>query len=215
MQSGSSTLVDNPPAPFYDYALGVSSSAKEQGYHADEPMNLPNSLTILRILLVPLFVGFLLYDRYDYSLGVLLLAGLTDGLDGTIARVANQRTRLGAFLDPLADKLLLTSGFVTLSILHLVPLWTAILVVSRDLILMTGTLLVQLTESHVDISPTLLGKGTTLFQLSYILLVVILASRQMDLRLIQPLLYLVVALTLVSGFHYLYRGFVHLSAGQA
>src|SRR6059036_2413832 len=178
-------------------------------------MNLPNSLTILRILLVPLFVGFLLYDRYDYSLAVLVLAGLTDGLDGTIARVANQRTRLGAFLDPLADKLLLTSGFVTLSILHLVPLWTAILVVSRDLILMTGTLLVQLTESRVDISPTLLGKGTTLFQLSYILLVVILASRQMDLRIIQPLLYLVVALTLLSGFHYLYRGFVHLSAGEA
>lgn len=178
-------------------------------------LNLPNSLTILRILLVPLFVGFLLYERYDYSLSVLLLAGLTDGLDGTIARVANQRTRLGTFLDPLADKLLLTSGFVTLSILHLVPLWTAILVVSRDLILMTGTLLVQLTESRVDISPTLLGKGTTLFQLSYILLVVILASRQMDLRLIQPLLYLVMALTLMSGFHYLYRGFVHLGAGEA
>lgn len=215
MQSGSSTLVDNPPAPFYDDALGLSASATEPDCHADEPMNLPNSLTILRILLVPLFVGFLLYDRYDYSLGVLLLAGLTDGLDGTIARVANQRTRLGAFLDPLADKLLLTSGFVTLSILHLVPLWTAILVVSRDLILMTGALLVQLTESRVDISPTLLGKGTTLFQLSYILLVVVLASRQMDLRIIQPLLYLVVALTLMSGFHYLYRGFVHLSAGEA
>ena len=215
MQSASSTLVDNPPAPFYDYALGLNASAREHGCHADESMNLPNSLTILRILLVPLFVGFLLYDRYDYSLAVLLLAGLTDGLDGTIARVANQRTRLGAFLDPLADKLLLTSGFVTLSILHLVPLWTAILVVSRDLILMTGTLLVQLTESRVDISPTLLGKGTTLFQLSYILLVVILASRQMDLRIIQPLLYLVVALTLLSGFHYLYRGFVHLSAGEA
>ena len=215
MQSASSTLVDNPPAPSYDDALSLIASPREQGCHTDEPMNLPNSLTILRILLVPLFVGFLLYERYDYSLGVLLLAGLTDGLDGTIARVANQRTRLGAFLDPLADKLLLTSGFVTLSILHLVPLWTAILVVSRDLILMTGTLLVQLTESRVDISPTLLGKGTTVFQLAYILLVVILASRHMDLRLIQPLLYLTVALTLVSGFHYLYRGFVHLSAGEA
>lgn len=177
-------------------------------------MNLPNSLTILRILLIPVFIGFLLYERYEYSLAVLLLAGLTDGLDGTIARVANQRTRLGAYLDPLADKLLLTSGFVTLSVLHLVPSWIAIVVVSRDMILMTGTLLARLTESHLDISPTLLGKGTTLVQLSYLILVVVLTSRQMDLRLIQPLLYLMVCVTVMSGFHYLYRGVTHLSTGE-
>ncbi len=177
-------------------------------------MNLPNSLTILRILLIPVFIGFLLYERYEYSLAVLLLAGLTDGLDGTIARVANQRTRLGAYLDPLADKLLLTSGFVTLSVLHLVPSWIAIVVVSRDMMLMTGTVLARLTESQLDISPTLLGKGTTLVQLSYLILVVVLTSRQMDLRLIQPLLYLMVCVTVMSGFHYLYRGVTHLSTGE-
>lgn len=177
-------------------------------------MNLPNSLTILRILLIPVFIGFLLYERYEYSLAVLLLAGLTDGLDGTIARVANQRTRLGAYLDPVADKLLLTSGFVTLSVLHLAPSWIAIVVVSRDMILMTGTLLARLTESQLDISPTLLGKGTTLVQLSYLILVVVLTSRQMDLRLIQPLLYLMVCVTVMSGFHYLYRGFTRLSTGE-
>jgi len=177
-------------------------------------MNLPNSLTILRILLIPVFIGFLLYERYEYSLAVLLLAGLTDGLDGTIARVANQRTRLGAYLDPLADKLLLTSGFVTLSVLHLVPSWIAIVVVSRDMMLMTGTLLARLTESQLDISPTLLGKGTTLVQLSYLILVVVLTARQMDLMLIQPLLYLMVCVTVMSGFHYLYRGFTRLSTGE-
>ncbi|OLB57538.1 MAG: CDP-alcohol phosphatidyltransferase family protein [Nitrospirae bacterium] len=177
-------------------------------------MNLPNSLTILRILLIPVFIGFLLYERYEYSLAVLLLAGLTDGLDGTIARVANQRTRLGAYLDPVADKLLLTSGFVTLSVLHLVPSWIAIVVVSRDMMLMTGTLLARLTESQLDISPTLLGKGTTLVQLSYLILVVVLTSRQMDLSLIQPLLYLMVCVTVMSGFHYLYRGFTRLSTGE-
>jgi len=177
-------------------------------------MNLPNSLTILRILLIPVFIGFLLYERYEYSLAVLLLTGLTDGLDGTIARVANQRTRLGAYLDPVADKLLLTSGFVTLSVLHLVPSWIAIVVVSRDMMLMTGTLLARLTESQLDISPTLLGKGTTLVQLSYLILVVVLTSRQMDLSLIQPLLYLMVCVTVMSGFHYLYRGFTRLSTGE-
>jgi cardiolipin synthase len=177
-------------------------------------MNLPNSLTILRILLIPFFIGFLLYEQYEYALGTLLLAGLTDSLDGTIARVANQRTRLGAYLDPLADKLLLTSAFVTLSVLHLVPLWIAIIVVSRDTMLIAGTLLARLTELRVDLSPTLLGKGTTLFQLVYIILVVVLVSRQMDLRLLQPLLYLMVSLTVLSGFHYLYRGYTRLSTSE-
>ncbi|WP_447973462.1 CDP-alcohol phosphatidyltransferase family protein [Nitrospira sp. Kam-Ns4a] len=182
---------------------------------AASALNVPNSLTLLRILLIPVFIGLLVYQRYDYALGVLLAAGLTDALDGTIARVANQRTRLGAYLDPLADKLLLTSGFITLSVLHLVPLWIVILVVSRDLILMTGTLLVRLTDSPVDLSPTLLGKGTTLFQLSYLLLVVALTSRQMDVRLLEPLLLLTAGLTLASGLHYLYRGFTQLSVGEA
>jgi cardiolipin synthase len=188
---------------------------RERPGRVGDAMNLPNSLTILRILLIPVFIGFLIYERYESSLAVLLLAGLTDGLDGTIARVANQRTRLGAYLDPLADKLLLTSGFITLSVLHLVPSWIAIVVVSRDMMLMTGTLLARLTESHLDISPTLLGKGTTLFQLSYLILVVVLTSRQMDLVFLQPLLYLMVCLTITSGFHYLYRGFTHLSTGEA
>jgi cardiolipin synthase len=178
-------------------------------------LNVPNSLTVLRILLIPLFVGFLVYERYDYALATLLVAALTDGLDGTIARVANQRTRLGAYLDPLADKLLLTSGFLALAILHLVPLWVAILIVSRDFILLTGTLLARLTESRVDISPTLLGKGTTLLQLAYLLLVVLLASRGMDLTLLHPLLYVMVGVTMLSGLHYLYRGVMHVSAGEA
>ena len=177
-------------------------------------MNVPNSLTVLRILLVPVFVAFLLSGRYEYALATFLLAGITDGLDGTIARVANQRTALGAYLDPLADKLLLTSAFVTLAFLGLVPLWIAILVVFRDLCLMAATLLAKYTESRVDISPSLLGKGTTVFQLLYIILVVILTSRHMDLHLIQPLLYLVVGFTILSGLHYLYRGVTRVSPNQ-
>ena len=173
-------------------------------------MNVPNSLTILRILLIPVFIGLLVYGRYDGALAVLIVAGITDGLDGTIARAANQRTRLGSYLDPLADKLLLTSGFLTLSILHVIPVWISIVVVSRDLILVSGALLVRLTDSTVDLSPTALGKGTTFIQLAYIVVVVVLTSREIDLRLIQPFLYVMVALTVVSGLHYLYRGFSYL-----
>ena len=121
-------------------------------------MNIPNSLTILRILLIPVYVGLLIYERFNGAMIVLLVAGVTDALDGTIARAANQRTRLGAFLDPLADKLPLTSGFVTLSAIHLIPSWVTILVVSRDAMLLLGTA-AQFTESNIDIAPTFSERG--------------------------------------------------------
>jgi len=178
-------------------------------------MNVPNSLTIFRILLIPVFISLLVYEEYSYALGALLIAGITDALDGTIARVANQRTELGAYLDPLADKLLLTAGFVTLAVLHLIPLWIVIVIVSRDIILLTGTVLVHLTQSPVQIAPTMLGKATTVAQLGYLLLVVILCARGTDLILAQPALYLMVALTTASGIHYLYRGLTELNAAQA
>ena len=170
-------------------------------------MNIPNSLTIFRILLIPVYIGLLVYEQFDEALIVLLVAGITDALDGTIARAANQRTRLGAFLDPLADKLLLTSGFVTLSSIHLIPSWVTIVVVSRDAMLLLGTAVAQFTESPIDITPTFLGKGTTFLQLTYILLVIFLSSRHMELDMLSPLLFGMVAFTICSGCHYLYRGY--------
>ena len=122
-------------------------------------MNIPNSLTILRILLIPCYIGLLIYGRFDQALIVLLVAGLTDALDGAIARMKNQHTRLGAVLDPLADKLLLTSGFITLSLIHLIPLWVTILVVSRDVILMLGTAVAHFTDYSRGSYPHLLGQG--------------------------------------------------------
>lgn len=107
-------------------------------------MNVPNSLTMLRILLIPVYVGLLNYEQFDCALAVLFVAGLTDALDGIIARVADQRTRLGEVLDPLADKLMLTTGFITLSVMHSVPLWLTILVASRDLMLMLGAAVAHL-----------------------------------------------------------------------
>jgi len=88
------------------------------------PLNIPNSLTILRILLIPVIVGFLVYGYYDYALITLIVAMITDALDGTIARLANQKTQFGAYLDPLADKLLLMTTFITFSLLSLVPVWS-------------------------------------------------------------------------------------------
>ncbi|MCA9472307.1 MAG: CDP-alcohol phosphatidyltransferase family protein [Nitrospirales bacterium] len=175
------------------------------------PINIPNSLTVLRILLVPVFVGLLVYEHYDHALLVLIIAAITDGLDGAIARMANQQTRIGAYLDPLADKLLLMSSFLTLAILHLVPVWAVIMVVSRDVILLSGTLLARLTESSIDITPTALGKGTTLVQFVYITMVVLMTTGYVQDHTIQPVLGLMATLTVASGTHYLYRGIKSLN----
>lgn len=170
-------------------------------------MNIPNSLTILRILLIPVFIGFMTYRQYGYALAALLCAGVTDALDGLVARMTNQQTRLGEILDPLADKLLLTSAFLTLAALRLVPSWVVILVVSRDVILMLGTVVAHVTNVSIDIRPTVLGKGTTLCQLTYVLLVVAMIWRGVKIGALLPLLVVMVLFTLASGFHYLYRGY--------
>lgn len=169
-------------------------------------MNLPNSLTFLRILLIPLFVGLLMYGRYGWALVTLMVAGITDVLDGVIARMANQRTKLGAYLDPLADKLLLTSAFVTLSVLHFVPGWVAIVVLSRDLILVAGTLLLHVMEIPIEVVPSSLGKLTTLLQLSYLIVALVLVYYQQDVGMLLPLLALMVTLTVISGLQYVYQG---------
>ena len=175
------------------------------------PLNIPNSLTILRILLIPLIVGLLVYEHVEYALVTLVIAALTDALDGTIARLANQKTPFGAYLDPLADKLLLMTTFVTLSLLDMVPVWSVILVVSRDAILLTGTLLAHLTDTAIDASPTLLGKATTLFQASYIILVLASIARGFDPVLLFPLLLTMSLLTVLSGLHYILRGVKRLN----
>lgn len=169
------------------------------------PLTIPNALTILRILLIPVIVGFLVYDHFDYALVTLVIAALTDALDGSIARMANQKTQFGAYLDPLADKLLLMTTFITFSWLDMVPVWSVIVVVSRDAILLTGTLLASLTDTKIDASPSVLGKATTLFQLAYIILVLAFFSRQFDPALLTPLLYTMSILTVASGLHYIIR----------
>ena len=178
---------------------------------ADIPINLPNSLTVLRILLVPVFVGFLLYEFFDYALVTLLVAAMTDGLDGAIARITDQRTRLGEYLDPLADKLLLMSAMVTLSFLHFIPVWAVILVVSRDAILLTGTIVANLTDIDIDIAPTWLGKGTTLAQICYVIMVILFATERVSSEVVIPFLAVMVILTTSSGVHYLFRGIQRLN----
>lgn len=178
------------------------------------PINLPNSLTGLRILLVPVFVGLLLYENYDWALLTLLIAAITDGLDGAVARLTDQRTRLGEYLDPLADKLLLTSAIITLSIVHFIPLWAVIVVVSRDAILLAGTLIANLTETDINIAPTIWGKSTTFAQISYVIALLLHATGRIPAAATDPLLVGMIVLTVGSGVHYLMRGIQYVNAGS-
>lgn len=168
-------------------------------------MNLPNIITILRILLIPVFIILLLYNHIPWALAVFAFSGITDGLDGFIARNSNQRTVLGAYLDPMADKLLLIAGFVTLSFLKIIPLWMTIVLVSRDLILIFGTLILHMIQGYLEISPSWLGKCTTVMQMICILVVLFVMVFDRGSAILFPLLFSTLILTVVSGLHYIYR----------
>ena len=124
-------------------------------------MNIPNILTIIRILSVPVFVICLFYDRFWVALLIFVGAGITDGLDGLIARVYHQRTTTGAYLDPIADKLLLATAFIVLAILGNIPVWLTVIVIAKDVIVALGVLILFLTSRRVEVKPVLIGKTTT------------------------------------------------------
>ena len=138
-------------------------------------MNWPNRLTILRIILVPVFITAVLYHRLDFAFIVFLGASFTDALDGYLARVRNEKTRLGAIMDPLADKMLIGSAFVSFSIVTglpvymKMPVYVPIIVISRDVIILLGVVMIYLLTGGVEIKPTMLGKLTTVFQMMTIL----------------------------------------------
>jgi cardiolipin synthase len=166
-------------------------------------MNIPNLLTLFRLLLVPIFVILVIYGQTFYAFLAFIIAGVTDALDGFIARVFSQQTVLGAYLDPIADKLLLISSYIVLGIIGIIPPWLAVLVISRDIFILIGVAVLFINHKSFEIRPTLLGKVSTFFQLTTI---VIALSVTQPLLALQPFLvgsvYLAGALTILSGFHY-------------
>ncbi|MDF1615018.1 CDP-alcohol phosphatidyltransferase family protein [Desulfurivibrio dismutans] len=175
-------------------------------------MNIPNLITIVRILLVPLLAIFLLEEKYNLALLVFIIAGISDGLDGFLARLLKQKTRLGAILDPVADKALLITTFVILAVLGVIPQWLTVLVVSRDLLIILGFGILVLTGRSFQIAPTYTSKLTTVFQLATVIYF-------LGLEYLLPLLflrdYLIIAtalLTMLSCAHYLVVFFRFLGA---
>lgn len=169
-------------------------------------MNLPNLLTIVRILLAPLFVYLFVYGYTRWALGVFLAAGLTDAVDGAVARMWHQQTDLGRYLDPLADKLLLASAFVVLGVTGWIPFWVLLIVVSRDIILVIGSVVMHVTQGGFDVNPTLLGKVTTFLQIVLVFLALLVVTGLHAQPYFDGAAWVVTGVTVLSGLHYLYRG---------
>lgn len=178
-------------------------------------MNLPNSLTVGRILLVPLIVWLLSLPRYDLALAVFVLAGLTDLVDGYLARRFGQKTLVGAYLDPLADKALLVSVYVTLGFKGAIELWLVVIVVSRDIAIVAAVLLSHLIGVRVRISPLFISKVNTVGQILFVLFV--LGAYAFAVEVVDALWLgsvVVAGLTLASWVAYLIEWLRALAAGQ-
>lgn len=171
---------------------------------------IPNLLSVLRMGLVPLFIIAVIDGESTRALIIFVVAGVTDALDGFIARFANQQSLLGTYLDPIADKILLTSAYISLSIPSLnhgvqIPLWITVLVIARDLLLVVVALILYLAAGVRTFPPSILSKLNTLAQVITVP-VVLLSGVLPGLEAVATtLLYLVAVLTVSSGLDYIYR----------
>jgi cardiolipin synthase (CMP-forming) len=186
---------------------------------ASKVVTLPNALTVVRMVLIPVFVGALYYQRFGWALAIFVLAGATDGLDGLFARRFNQYSPLGQILDPIADKLLLVTSFVTLSMpsimepsalgpphpRHLpVPFWVTAAVISRDIFIVVGAAAINVVTGFRRFRPSWLGKANTAVQIAAVVLVLVAAGFP-PLRGYLPTVYTTVfAFAVISGAHYVF-----------
>jgi cardiolipin synthase len=177
-------------------------------------VNLPNLLTLLRIVAIPCFLILLEDLRYAEALAVFVAAGITDGLDGAIARLTHTKTTLGAYLDPAADKLLLVSSFIALGFMHLVPRWLVVVVLSRDVMIVLGYfLLFVMTQHTMEVKPSISGKLSTFMQLTAVTLVLVsfVEPGLVTASTTTVVFYLTGTVTAVAGLQYMYRGLAWLA----
>ena len=171
---------------------------------------IPKLLTLARIAAVPVLILFLYEGRYGAALAVFVLAGVTDGLDGWIAKRFKCVTRLGSILDPLADKILIVSTYVMLVLAGDLPFWLILLIGFRDLGIIAGVLVLNTLNGHVQMQPSLLSKVNTFLQISLVILVMV---ERIGLIVLGPaaeiLLWFVAVTTVASAIHYVYFWFIH------
>jgi cardiolipin synthase (CMP-forming) len=174
------------------------------------PFTTANQLTLLRMLLIPAFVTLIIYGELGWALVVFATAGVTDAADGLIARRAGQKTSLGAWLDPMADKLLLVSTFVILTVPGLglanrLPIWLTALIISRDVLIVVTVAIVNLAIGRRTFRPSIFGKAATATYILTAVVAMLYNYRGFHSPLVDVCVYASLAITLVSGFHYIWH----------
>ena len=165
-----------------------------------------NQITLLRLVFVPVFAILVLEQHYRAALAVLTAAALSDVLDGTVARLMKQESALGVALDPIADKILMTTGYLTLAFRGVLPWWLTIVVLSRDVAILATALVISLVAGYRPFHPSLLGKASTAAQVFTLFLAV---CRRAQVPFITTdvltfFIYLTAASTLASAVHYVF-----------
>ena len=167
--------------------------------------HLPNLISLLRILMVPPVAWLIVQQQYALALAVFVAAGVSDGLDGFLAKHFGWVSRLGSILDPLADKLLLSVSFVTLALMGHLPLWLALLVLVRDLVIVIGGVIYHHLVGRFSLEPTIVSKLNTFLQIALVALVLAkLSGLALPPWCIDILLGLLVLSVLVSGGDYIW-----------
>jgi len=177
-------------------------------------ITLPNLLTMFRMVMIPVFVSFLFYQKFGWALVVFMLAGVTDGLDGLLARRFNQKSQLGTILDPIADKLLLVTSFIVLSMPSIspqplprhfpVPFWVTAAVISRDIFIIVGAAAINIVTGFKGFRPSWLGKVNTAIQILAIAAILVAASIPRVSGYLPTVYTTVFAFAVFSGIHYVY-----------
>ncbi|MGN6549015.1 MAG: CDP-alcohol phosphatidyltransferase family protein [Pararhizobium sp.] len=175
-------------------------------------MTLPNLITIARFLMVPAVIYALMNSQWRLAFAVFVLAGVSDGIDGYIARHFNQGSKLGAYLDPVADKLLLVTVFVTLAVMNVLPSWLVLVVVSRDVLIVAAVLVASVIGHPIAMRPLLVSKVNTAFQILLVVVALFAKAFGVDLTTVQFVLILsVAALTILSAGAYLVTWLRHMA----
>jgi cardiolipin synthase len=177
-------------------------------------MNIPNLLTLSRIILVPIIVILLMDGSFCLALVLLMISGVTDVLDGFLARVLNQQTLLGAYLDPIADKALMISCFVTLAVKKLIPGWLSVIVISRDCIILLGVSVLTMLSVPFKIRPIMLSKLTTFVQIITILAVLVGRCWSVNFQKetgLDALFLLTAVMTVITGLYYMSMGVKYIN----
>ena len=176
----------------------------------------PNQLTLLRLAFIPFIIIAVLNAHWDWALALFLLAGISDALDGLLARALHQRTMLGAYLDPIADKLLLSTLFLELAFVHKIPRTVTVMVFSRDVIILVVCAALYMAANFRDFTPSIFGKMNTFAQIGTIF--VVLLAQVWSPRIVTGAVWLgiraTMVLTTISGLHYVLRLGWQLHAGD-